>query len=223
MQLIEQYIISMARLYGFFEIEALVELYNKHNETPISEDTVHTIPGLYARLEKQFVYYEEGTFISQALYPDEYFFDLLGKKREKHTYIPGKEELLNYQNEAYFNPSEALDEWIRFIRRNGNELALIEFDEVLMNSLTALRMGWSAEGVLKDMAEQGYHIEARLHKQAIRILKKVKRNLRMWEYNGHTLEEVRAMNKKKSTNKPGRNDPCPCGSGKKYKHCCLNK
>ena len=22
--------------------------------------------------------------------------------------------------------------------------------------------------------------------------------------------------------KPGRNDPCPCGSGKKYKHCCLN-
>ncbi len=24
-------------------------------------------------------------------------------------------------------------------------------------------------------------------------------------------------------NKVGRNDPCPCGSGKKYKHCCLGK
>lgn len=23
--------------------------------------------------------------------------------------------------------------------------------------------------------------------------------------------------------KPGRNDPCPCGSGKKYKKCCGNK
>ena len=23
--------------------------------------------------------------------------------------------------------------------------------------------------------------------------------------------------------KPGRNDPCPCGSGKKYKNCCLGK
>ncbi|MBI3279156.1 MAG: SEC-C domain-containing protein, partial [Acidobacteria bacterium] len=23
-----------------------------------------------------------------------------------------------------------------------------------------------------------------------------------------------------SANKPGRNDPCPCGSGKKYKKCC---
>ncbi|MBU3936143.1 MAG: SEC-C domain-containing protein [Proteobacteria bacterium] len=23
--------------------------------------------------------------------------------------------------------------------------------------------------------------------------------------------------------KVGRNDPCPCGSGKKHKKCCLNK
>lgn len=23
-----------------------------------------------------------------------------------------------------------------------------------------------------------------------------------------------------SSDKPGRNDPCPCGSGKKYKQCC---
>lgn len=23
--------------------------------------------------------------------------------------------------------------------------------------------------------------------------------------------------------KTGRNDPCPCGSGKKYKQCCLSK
>jgi len=23
--------------------------------------------------------------------------------------------------------------------------------------------------------------------------------------------------------KVGRNDPCPCGSGKKYKHCCMHK
>jgi hypothetical protein len=27
----------------------------------------------------------------------------------------------------------------------------------------------------------------------------------------------------KSVSKVGRNDPCPCGSGRKYKKCCLNK
>ncbi len=26
-----------------------------------------------------------------------------------------------------------------------------------------------------------------------------------------------------STARPGRNEPCHCGSGKKYKHCCLEK
>ena len=25
---------------------------------------------------------------------------------------------------------------------------------------------------------------------------------------------------KRDAPKVGRNDPCPCGSGKKYKHCC---
>jgi hypothetical protein len=25
------------------------------------------------------------------------------------------------------------------------------------------------------------------------------------------------------TSRPGRNEPCRCGSGKKYKHCCLEK
>ena len=28
---------------------------------------------------------------------------------------------------------------------------------------------------------------------------------------------------KMAAKKPGRNDPCPCGSGRKFKHCCLAK
>ncbi len=37
-------------------------------------------------------------------------------------------------------------------------------------------------------------------------------------YSGE-LEEL-AVTQAKAENKPGRNDPCPCGSGKKYKKCC---
>ena len=29
--------------------------------------------------------------------------------------------------------------------------------------------------------------------------------------------------KTSETEKIGRNDPCPCGSGKKYKYCCYGK
>ena len=37
------------------------------------------------------------------------------------------------------------------------------------------------------------------------------------EVSGSGKEPIRAMER------IGRNDPCPCGSGKKYKKCCLNK
>ena len=32
--------------------------------------------------------------------------------------------------------------------------------------------------------------------------------------------KVKLKNKPKKTEKVGRNDLCPCGSGKKYKQCC---
>ncbi len=33
----------------------------------------------------------------------------------------------------------------------------------------------------------------------------------------------RSLPFRREESKVGRNDPCPCGSGKKYKFCCLNK
>jgi uncharacterized protein len=37
------------------------------------------------------------------------------------------------------------------------------------------------------------------------------------------MEMVRAADAKRFVRQAGRNDPCPCGSGKKYKRCCLSQ
>jgi preprotein translocase subunit SecA len=37
---------------------------------------------------------------------------------------------------------------------------------------------------------------------------------------GAAAEPTKATQARRSTDKVGRNDPCPCGSGKKYKRCC---
>jgi len=37
------------------------------------------------------------------------------------------------------------------------------------------------------------------------------------------MERVIRQNSGSHRVSPGRNDPCPCGSGLKYKHCCLKK
>ena len=38
----------------------------------------------------------------------------------------------------------------------------------------------------------------------------------------HTIErfEQLASGLRRAAGAPGHNDPCPCGSGRKYKHCC---
>ncbi len=66
------------------------------------------------------------------------------------------------------------------------------------------------------------------------LLMRFHNSLRLWILKGHTPEEivsghldpeeseatgVASLQKKKV----GRNAPCPCGSGKKYKNCCLRK
>lgn len=53
--------------------------------------------------------------------------------------------------------------------------------------------------------------------------------LPMWDdiFDAETKKRLYLEQKKSGTvvvgKKIGRNDPCPCGSGKKYKQCCLNK
>lgn len=55
------------------------------------------------------------------------------------------------------------------------------------------------------------------YKNIIEIINNYKNTLPIWVYNGYSKKEVNSMPKEK---KVGRNDPCPCGSGKKYKKCC---
>ena len=54
-------------------------------------------------------------------------------------------------------------------------------------------------------------------------------DLPMWDdiFDAETKHKLYLEQKASGTvrigKKIGRNDPCPCGSGKKYKHCCMNK
>jgi len=40
---------------------------------------------------------------------------------------------------------------------------------------------------------------------------------------GAKIEDGKGVTVRRDGKKVGRNDPCPCGSGKKYKRCCLPK
>ena len=60
--------------------------------------------------------------------------------------------------------------------------------------------------------------------QLAQLMQKAHNHTRMWINRGYSPQEIReTMGAQKAKVKIGRNDPCPCGSGKKYKKCCGNK
>jgi FkbM family methyltransferase len=48
----------------------------------------------------------------------------------------------------------------------------------------------------------------------------VKRRASILQSNAEILAQMRGQQLSIGAKQPGRNEPCPCGSGKKYKHCC---
>ena len=69
------------------------------------------------------------------------------------------------------------------------------------------------------LENDGIKLSEKAKRKIFDLYKEYKKYITIWQYNGYTvLEYADIVNQKK--NKVGRNDPCPCGSGKKYKKCC---
>jgi SEC-C motif-containing protein len=76
------------------------------------------------------------------------------------------------------------------------------------------------KGGLSD-AEGTVEFEARYEQNGLRDTYHEKAAFKkqdgVWLYDEGTIDAKPIV---RSSPKVGRNDPCPCGSGKKYKHCC---
>lgn len=70
-----------------------------------------------------------------------------------------------------------------------------------------------------------YNLPDSKRDEGLRLATEFINSLPRWILKGHSSEEVNRTVTSgnqpfKAEKKVGRNDPCPCGSGKKYKHCC---
>ena len=70
------------------------------------------------------------------------------------------------------------------------------------------------------MAER---FDKRKKKKKLSDLSKAARGTDDVEAEEELIEKTEKVDPIKGAGDPGRNDPCPCGSGKKYKKCCWGK
>ena len=89
--------------------------------------------------------------------------------------------------------------------------------------------GYAQEDPLRAYTTEGYQMFENLLSRIDRevsvflIKAEIRQNIERKENaKGMTNEDLNKVKKQtpKKVKKIGRNDPCPCGSGKKYKQCC---
>lgn len=246
MSQLTQYIIALTNHYGMVHKNKVAEIYNSQNEDQISladiEALLNTPP---EDLSDAFILTHKDYFVMGTIIDNNEFDLMLRKKADKPYYVPAKEELLNYVDESYFEKSKQYNNLLSYLQKNffkpGDEKAewlaediqgMCQFGvnmQVIFDSFNKMKISF------KDMNQTN---------EVMQLIMDLSNNIRIWENNGHTPNEIfekfekpnlRPLTDKpfdfggsnvidmKSRQKIGRNDPCPCGSGKKYKKCCLGK
>ncbi|MTV50521.1 nucleic acid-binding protein [Heliobacillus mobilis] len=160
------------------------------------------------------------------------FEEKLRQRKGKPFYIPKQEELLKYKEESYFEVTKEYEALRSYLTLN-----IFEGDEAKAEKLCEEVQGICENCFSMELIFDVFNREDVIFKnedQVNEVLQRVMalaNNTRIWENNGHTPSEIfnmmerpnlRPLPKSGKFNKIGRNDPCPCGSGKKYKKCCGN-
>ena len=154
---------------------------------------------------------------------------MLSERSGKPRYNPSREDFLKYSDWDYFEVTPQL------IALKQHLSKLIADPDAVLDILEEIHDLSAAEartqdffdlldsaGVVFDNMEQAGAM--------MQLIVDVRNNTRLWTNYGHTPNELSSREKSnlrllpsvQTTNfqKVGRNDPCPCGSGKKYKKCC---
>lgn len=123
------------------------------------------------------------------------------------------------------NPDEAVEGTVKELAEKYN-LDILEMAGFLDGINDSLVTPNPIETMEEDTKVSLVFDKVKLYKNMVDAKADWLYNLPMWDniFDAETKKALYLEQKKSGTvivgKKVGRNDPCPCGSGKKYKHCC---
>lgn len=222
--LLNTYAKALTNFYGFVTQDYFIELFNSQNDIQIDNDTLFNVLINFVYINSSYCFYEE--YIVSDYFSDKEFEDFdktVQIASSKPRYIPSKEELLKFSDFGYFEITpqlKALEKYTLSICHDQGVAQAVIDDVQLFCSMEE-----ELSEILGIFDRMGVSLNYPQMKKAVELINDVWNNTRMWINNGHTPNELGMMGRdarseNTKTKKIGRNDPCPCGSGKKYKKCC---
>ncbi|WP_099353264.1 YecA family protein [Fredinandcohnia onubensis] len=133
-----------------------------------------------------------------------------------------KEQLLEAGEPSFVDRNLSYIQLVNFINQNFDTQKL-DADSIVEECVYATRIGQSLNDILQYMSGVlVFDSEESLQALVDKVVN-LMNNTKEWFLKGHTSIELRNLTENPVNNttiKVGRNAPCPCGSGKKFKKCC---
>lgn len=205
---------GMNKAYGILKLKDIIGIFKTYdlNDHSRIEELITSAQDYYREYEIQGMFYIN-CFVDN-------WVDLLREIEQKTNIdyaVISKEELLDMASENYIYEADFGDAFFKeFLNMFNMEIEILEG---LMESLYLEIQENDFEDVMNEILDQLEEDSKDIKDFMLNSVGKFLKNIRLWKLKGSSINEskIPVIDNKKP---PKRNDPCPCGSGKKYKDCC---
>jgi hypothetical protein len=216
--------------YGNLSVMELIQLVEKYTNEPVNFSEFISV------MEHACSYYQQFR-MDQFGFSQIRVFDAERVKQEHQMrkeldYFPfSKEQLVRAGEVGYVDRNTSYLQFVDFLTKNY-EISKKEADEMVEECVYATNIGEGPNQIIQFLSSRLEFEDREALTAFVEIVMNLMNNTRQWFLKGYTPHELSARNRKslvplpEKTNvvefkkKIGRNDPCPCGSNKKYKNCC---
>lgn len=215
--LIDLYATASVYLYGMLPIETFCKIFNSHGNDPLDE--AEAVSALQKQAGREYMLYQDKLVIAVGENVEALVKTLEEQTAGKPRYVPNSKETFLAYADMYYTDIPQLMEQVHDVcskvLKNQNEATLMVGEFMQM-----LRLNYPLQEFAGLLAEYQTALETPEDGERFYALViEAKNNSRIWANKGFTPRELAVLLRNKPRN-IGRNDLCPCGSGKKYKKCC---
>lgn len=207
---------GIANTYGAINIQDAYDIIK--NDVLIKFEKYDSIIKFVSLLELEPIYYSfEYQCVCDFNIRDEEINEILAESKEKAIY--DRETYQNIGNDNYLKSIKEYKEFRNFLKEyyefDINEDKMLRGEIINDYIDTAQLNEKEAKDNLGKALDRYFEIDDFEKQEIISYIDKIRRKMPIWKQGGKIDKEIKF-------GKIGRNEPCPCGSGKKYKNCCGN-
>ena len=220
---LEGYLNAFVGLYGAFEVDFFVNAYNDYTGENITEKE---LVALFEENENEIglACYKDGYIVNSIVMVYENELETIIANRKAGDFkVLDKELILKYRRQDFIEMTKHHENIYALIKKltKSEDKALDVLFELQGLFIIEEYDMYKALGVIDKVVNLN-KVKRSVINELAKKTSAMYENTRRWLNKGFTNVELKEMNKTVEAPKVGRNEPCPCGSGKKYKKCCMN-